>query len=237
MSLLGVVSRWPVFAQATPSHGAWGFVVQEPSKRWSVSAEGGGGALAVSRAPRDWTIYAEGLPLAPAEMSAVTGELIIAGAAPRQGSIRVARSSSWFFIYEGTIVNVDALCAAIHPTWLVRGGHTQSATSLLFAHLMARLAEADSDSDAATDEAMRAAAADLHRAGSLGSAAFLCSNGARLYAYAAGHRLVVSSVADAILVGSPEVLPPRSTTRELSDGSMVSVAKLPQLGWSILAEP
>ena len=234
MSLLGVVSSSPLLTQTIPSNDGWAFVVQEESKRWAVSARGAGGVLAVHQGATEWTVCTDSFPPSAPITNAWTGDLVVAAATPQKQGAQVARSSGWFFIYEGGIEDVDALCAALEPKWFVRGGYPEDSGKLIFAHVMTNLAEVDST---LADQAMARVAIDLHRARSLGPAAFLCSNGTKLYAYAAGHPLLFSNSADAILIGSSEVLPRGPTTRELSDGSLVALARSPQLGWSILAEP
>jgi hypothetical protein len=83
---------------------------------------------------------------------------------------------------------------------------------------------------------MAKAVSDLRRARLLGSAAFICSNGSRLYAYATGRPLRVSHGVGAIVVGSPEIMPDAQSTQDVPDGSLVVLEREPQLGWSIACE-
>ena len=160
-----------------------------------------------------------------------TGELVVAAVTSPKEKATLARSVPWIFVYEGTITAGDALCAALDPGWVVSPGLSRRPGTMVFAHFITYLA--DVGGRVSADAAMARATRDLRRARTLGSAAFLCSNGSNLYAYAAGRPLRVSNVIDAIVVGSPELMPDAQGTQDVPDASLVALQKRPQLGWAI----
>ncbi|WP_394842312.1 hypothetical protein LZC95_35215 [Pendulispora brunnea] len=240
MSLLGVISRQPVHLRSIASKGGGGgFVVREASKNWSKSiALGDGGMIAVHSRSSDWTtLGAEAASHLQARE--LTGDVFVATLpavgddCPLGGCM--LQTSSWHFAYEGAIGDGDALRRALDPMWCPPDVPPNGPGELIFALILSHIVREGAAITA--DVAMAKAAADLHRARSLGPVAFICANGTNLYAYSFGRKLAFKNVPEAIVVGSPEVLAEGPTTRRLQDGALVVLAKRPHLGWAILAHP
>ncbi|WP_394831301.1 class II glutamine amidotransferase [Pendulispora rubella] len=223
MSLIGLVSKSSVFARASGSKNGWGFAVQEEARdRWAVSGVcAGGGVLAVGRGGGEWTVSSDDIRHSSFPASAVTGHVIIAATNAPDGEIRMMRASPWLFVYEGSIADNDALCAALDVAWFARRGSFRSPSELLFRHIMAYLPAIETPSTRGA--AMACITEDLHRVRSLGTLSFLCSNGASLYAYASGRALAFSNDADAMWVGSPGAVSPEPTVEQLPDGVFLAL--------------
>jgi hypothetical protein len=133
------------------------------------------------------------------------------------------------FAYEGRIENLGALQAALDPAWDVHPA-LRTAGDVIFTHLLRYLAGAGAVY--ARRVALAHATQDLWRARRLGAASFLCAEGDDLYAYAAGTPLLVSHLAGALVVGSPELVPAGSDVFAVPSGALLSMSRRPQLGWS-----
>lgn len=162
----------------------------------------------------------------------LTGDVVVAAVTAPAEKATLARSVPWVFVYEGTIAKGDALCAALDPGWVVSPGLLRRPGTMIFAHFITHFASVGRTLTA--HSAMAKATDDLRRARSLGSAAFLCSDGSNLYAYAWGRPLCVSNVVGAIVVGSPEVMPASHATQHVPNDSLVALQREPQLGWALV---
>ena len=180
----------------------------------------------------DWMIFSGGAPGSRTSKQE-TGDLFVATFTSSSEQVCMLRAPPWHFVYEGTIEDGEALRDVLDPTGSASDELPGTPGDVIFAHILACLG----DLRLTPDMAMAKAASDLHRAGRLGCAAFLCADTTNLYAYALGHRLFFKNVSDAILVGSADIIGEGLTTRALQDGALVAFARRPQLGWAVLAHP
>ena len=229
MSLLGAISTEPLHVRVSVANGrGWGCIVRDSDGTWRLPAfRGGKGAVAVHPSSQRWVLFSsEGMRVL-GEREAC-GEVVVEAAAPVGAEPCLRLGTPWVVAYEGTIGDVVALQAALDPTWAGNPA-LQTPGDLICAHVFTYLAGVGALY--ASDVALAHASRGIRRARRLGSAAFLCSNGDRLYACASGLPLVIASLAGAMVVGSPDILP-SGAALSLPDGAVVSLSRHPHLAWS-----
>jgi hypothetical protein len=236
VGLLGVISTNPLRVRVRPANGAgWVCLVQDDAQTWTLMAHrGGGGSVAVHRsAPNDWTSFSSERPTTAGEKRA-EGNVIVGCVSEPGAKPYGMEGSPWAFVYEGTITDPGALRAALDPTWIAYGP-LETAGDFLFVHLLKCLALVGPH--VSSDLAMIRATYGLRAAQALGVFAFVCSDGASLYAYASGRRLTLARLGETILVGSPELVPTRGTVETVRSGELVSLWREPLRRWSVLVTP
>jgi hypothetical protein len=140
----------------------------------------------------------------------------------------------WSFAYDGTITDVDGLRAALDPLWMVQSS-LGIAGDLIFVHVLRHLAHVGPQISA--DLAMIRATRGMRLARTLGTLAFVCSDGTALYAFALGAPLALARLGGAIAIGSPELIPRHAVLEEVSSGELVLLQREPLQGWCVLVAP
>lgn len=125
------------------------------------------------------------------------------------------RRGAFVFAHNGTIKDVPSLAARCSPARLAQiEGDTDS--ERLFAFIMTRIDDAGD-----VERGVSAAVHDLHALGEIGSASFLLSCGARLYAHRLGRSLFVLVRASAVVIASEQLT--AEPWQELPEGALVVV--------------
>jgi hypothetical protein len=231
MALLGILSKERLHVRIGLANGSgWGCVVHHPEKTWCIAAfRGGGGAAAVHGPADDWTLFSRRRVESRGEEQ-MRGDAVVATLTSPSEQPHLMQAASWVFAYEGTIEDMDALRAALDPEWVPRIA-LRTPGDVVCIYLLTYLAGLGAQSS--DENALRDATKRLERAGRLGSAAFLCSDGEVLYAYSIGLPLVLSNLADAIVVSAPELASVGAGGQSVSNATLLSLARIPQLGWSM----
>lgn len=233
MSLLGVLSKEPLYVRAGVSNGSgWGSFICDAARTWRLAAHrGGAGSAGVFQATGEWALFSSrGSTRGEAE---TRGHAFLASVTTPSSTPYLMHTARWVFVYEGSIGDVDALRAALDPAWAPHSA-LRSPGDLVCTHLLTYLASLGMQS---SDEvALKHATRGLERAKRLGASAFVCSDGDTMYAYSIGGMpLFLSNVSDAIVVGTPEVVPDVVGVRPIPIGTLLSLTRSPQLGWSFAA--
>jgi len=230
MSLLGVISDEPLHVRADVANGSgWGCIVQNAADTWRLSAfRGGKGAVAARPSSEGWVMFSSEMTVVPVQRQ-IRSDVVIAAISPVGREPFARLGTPWAFAFEGSIDDVDALQAALDPSWAASPA-LRTAGDLMFVHVFTYMAGVGALY--ASDIALAHASRDIWRARGLGSASFLCSNGDRLYAYAAGLPLMLTHLPGAIVVGSPDMVPEGSGARSLPGGTVASISRRPHLSWS-----
>jgi predicted glutamine amidotransferase len=243
--LLGIVAREPqgfrrclredrrsLAVLGREHNDGWGIAVHDSKAGWKVTKQCTG---------------AGSDPAFDAAASDAKGALIIAHVRKRTvgdvsfNNTHPFRHHDWVFAHNGTIERVAELRAAIGSTVSTPLGNTDS--ELLFAFLMDRLASHPRalGSRIITDMVLSRAVEDLARMPSLGTATFVLSDGAVLYAYRLGPPLYLlerrlHGRPEAILVASEPV-----TSGEhwmpIAERTLLTVWRRPRFGWGVMLEP
>lgn len=131
--------------------------------------------------------------------------------------------------YQGTAA-AAALSEHLAPSTAARGDPPTYAGEVIVRQLIRYL----SSSALSTDAALANVAFDLRRARALGEVAFVCSDGASVYAYAMGCSLNVARREGAIVIGTADALPTAKEVREMPSETMIVCRREPVLRWSVL---
>lgn len=231
MSLLGVIGKEPLRVRAGVANGSgWGCIVQNAAETWRLPAfRGGKGAFAIRTSPERWAMLSSAAAAGVAEQH-VHGDLCVGTITPL-GSEPLGRvGTPGAFAYEGSIDDAGALQEALDPSWAAHPS-LRNPGDLVFAHICTYVAGVGALY--ARDVALAHATRALWRARRLGSSSFLYSDGANLYAYAAGRPLALCELPDALIVASPEIVPAGFAVRGIRDGAVVSMSRRPHLSWSV----
>lgn len=207
---------------ARPS-AARGFIVRDEVGGWEVHARCAESRVALSVAPGNWVVRAMVGPSAE-EVS----DLLVASAGESEEAATLITAGRLVLSYDGTL-DAAALERILNPSSGVRD-RTRSAAAVILMHVLRYV----SRESMTTDAALANVAFDLRRARALGSAAFVCSDGRTLYAYAMGHTLRVALRAGAIVIGSPAAVPSGSAVRALPNETMIACRREPRLRWSVI---
>jgi len=229
MSLVGVISNERLCVRAGVSTGrAWNCIVQNSADTCLAAFRGESGAVAVAPPSEGWVVLSSGTPTAGREQQS-RGHIVIGATEPIgvQPFVRLSRPS--IFAYSGTIEDAHALQVALDPTWAA-DTTLRTPGEVIFAHVFSYMAAIGALY--ARDVALSHASRAIWRARHLGSASFLYCDGNNLYAYSVGLPLVLVTLAGAIVVCSPDVVPEGSIARRIPDGAVVSASRRPHLGWS-----
>jgi hypothetical protein len=230
MSLLGAIGKEPLRVRAGVANGSgWGCIVQNRAESWRLPLfQGGKGAVAVHPSSERWMLFSSESTVQPTERQA-HGDVILGAISPIGSEPLVRLGTSWAFAYEGSIRNADALQAALDPAWEANPTF-RTPGDLIFAHVVTYMAGVGAlyASGVALAHTSRA----IWRARGLGAASFLYSDGDCLYAYAVDLPLALANLPDAIVVGSPDVIPAGFPSRSIPNGAVVSISRRPHLGWS-----
>lgn len=214
---------------------------------------GDGWGIAVHEATAGWTVTKRATaagedPAFEAAASQAHGSLLVAHVRQRtvgrvsQDNTHPFRRADWVFAHNGTIERVADLRATLDEAALaaVRG---ETDSELLFAFLMARLSSHPSaeGSRLVADMVIARAVEDLANIPALGTATFLLSDGAVLYAYCQGRPISLlerrtGARTDAILVASEQITPDEPWNA-IAEGSLLVVWRRPGLGWAVIREP
>lgn len=203
---------------------ACGFIVRDEVGRWEVHARCAESRVALSRAPGEWVVRAMAGRLA----EDVT-DLLVASAGQRDDAATLITAGPLAISYDGTL-DAAALERILVPSSVGAADTMRSPAAVILSRLLRYL----SSEALTTDAALANVAFDLRRARALGSAAFVCSDGKTLYAYAMACTLRIASHADAIVIASPEALPSGGAVRELPDETLIACKREPRLRWSVI---
>jgi hypothetical protein len=230
MSLLGVISKEPLRVRAGVANGSgWGCILQNAAESWRLPVfHGGKGAVAVHPSSEKWILLSSETMVQPAERQA-HGDVVLGTISPIGREQLVRFGTHWAFAYEGSIHDADALQAALDPAWTANPA-LRTPGDLIFAHVVTYMAGVGALY--ASSVALAHASRDIWRARRLGAASFLYSDGDCLYGYSVDLPLAMANLADAIVVGSPDVIPAGFAIRIIPNGAVVSISRRPHLGWS-----
>ena len=209
----------------------WGIAVHETKVGWKVTKKA---ACATTDPEFNATAAdAAGVLLVARVRKRTVGEVSFENTHP-------LRRGDWVFAHNGTIEQMSELQTAGASTSDTTTGNTDSA--LLFAFLMARLAShpAASGSRLMTDMVLARAVEDLGNMSSLGTATFVLSDGAALYAYRHGRPLYLlerrsQDRLEAILVASEAIT--TEAWSPLAERTLLAIWRRPSLGRKVLFAP
>jgi hypothetical protein len=203
---------------------ARGFIVRDEVGRWDLHARCTDATFAMSRGRGSWTVHEVDGPCAEA-----AGNLLLASAGEREQAATLMTAGHLVVAYQGTAA-AASLTEHLAPSTAARADTPTYAGEVIVRHLIRYL----SSRALSTDAALANVAFDLRRARELGEVAFVCSDGASVYAYAMGCSLNVARRERAIVIGTADVLPLATDVREMPSETMIVCRREPVLCWSVL---